>query len=89
MVTDVRPRSDGSLPGVAVLGLGRMGSRLAVTLLRQGFATGVWNRSAGRASRIEAAGAGNWSVSGVTLTADAGERGQAFAALIGRPGVGG
>lgn len=43
--------------GVTVIGLGDMGGALAETLLRRGFAVAVWNRSAGRAEPLAAAGA--------------------------------
>lgn len=48
---------DESLPTVAFLGLGRMGSRLAAALVRQGFPVTVWNRSPGKAGPLVAAGA--------------------------------
>ena len=40
---------DSSLPAVAVLGLGNMGSALADRLIGKGFDVAVWNRSPGRA----------------------------------------
>ncbi|GAB2469959.1 NAD(P)-binding domain-containing protein [Promicromonospora xylanilytica] len=43
--------------GVAVLGLGAMGSALATTLLDAGHAVTVWNRTPGRADELGARGA--------------------------------
>ncbi len=54
---DFRTPGDAGLPTVAVLGMGRMGSRLAAILLRHGFDTTVWNRSPGRTDRLAASGA--------------------------------
>ncbi|MGY2288430.1 NAD(P)-dependent oxidoreductase [Pseudomonas sp. SDO528_S397] len=42
---------------IAVLGLGAMGSRMALNLLRAGHAVTVWNRSAGAVAELVAAGA--------------------------------
>ncbi|WAZ26589.1 NAD(P)-binding domain-containing protein [Streptomyces cinnabarinus] len=42
---------------VSVLGLGAMGSALAGALVKAGFATVVWNRSAGKADALVAQGA--------------------------------
>lgn len=42
---------------VALLGLGTMGSGMAMNLLRAGFPLTVWNRTRGRALLLEAAGA--------------------------------
>jgi len=42
---------------VAVLGLGRMGSAMAESLLRNGHAVRVWNRTAAKADPLVAAGA--------------------------------
>ncbi|MEU0954126.1 NAD(P)-binding domain-containing protein [Streptomyces niveus] len=42
---------------VSVLGLGEMGAALAGALVRSGYATTVWNRSAGKADDIVAQGA--------------------------------
>jgi 3-hydroxyisobutyrate dehydrogenase-like beta-hydroxyacid dehydrogenase len=42
---------------VSVLGLGAMGSALAGTLVKAGYATRVWNRSAGKADDLVAQGA--------------------------------
>jgi 3-hydroxyisobutyrate dehydrogenase-like beta-hydroxyacid dehydrogenase len=42
---------------VAVLGLGRMGSAIAETMLREGFAVRVWNRTAAKADPLVGAGA--------------------------------
>ncbi|MGY2374374.1 NAD(P)-dependent oxidoreductase [Pseudomonas sp. SDO524_S393] len=42
---------------IAVLGLGAMGSRMALNLLRAGHAVTVWNRSAKAAEELVAAGA--------------------------------
>ncbi|KQQ28724.1 NAD(P)-dependent oxidoreductase [Frondihabitans sp. Leaf304] len=42
---------------VTVLGLGIMGQGVAATLLREGFDVTVWNRSPGKASDLQAAGA--------------------------------
>ncbi|AQU68911.1 NAD(P)-dependent oxidoreductase [Streptomyces niveus] len=50
MTTDDRVR-------VSVLGLGEMGAALAGALVRSGYATTVWNRSAGKADDIVAQGA--------------------------------
>jgi 3-hydroxyisobutyrate dehydrogenase len=44
-------------PGVAVLGLGTMGSGIAQRLLEEGFAVEVWNRSPGPAAALAKAGA--------------------------------
>lgn len=44
-------------PEVTVLGLGAMGSALAGALVRAGHPTTVWNRTAGRADELAAAGA--------------------------------
>ena len=41
--------SDSSLPAVAVLGLGQMGSVFADRLIAKGFDVTVWNRRPGRA----------------------------------------
>jgi len=57
MAVDLRQLGDDSMTNVALLGLGRMGSRLAGTLLRHGFDTTVWNRTAGPADRLIEAGA--------------------------------
>ncbi|GAA2064674.1 NAD(P)-binding domain-containing protein [Streptomyces albiaxialis] len=46
-----------SLPPVTVLGLGRMGSALAATLLAAGHPTTVWNRTPGKADALAARGA--------------------------------
>lgn len=42
---------------VALLGAGRMGAALAERLLNAGFATRVWNRTPGRTTELEGAGA--------------------------------
>ncbi|MGH8934082.1 MAG: NAD(P)-dependent oxidoreductase [Egibacteraceae bacterium] len=42
---------------VTVIGLGRMGSALAEAFLKEGYATTVWNRSAGKADDLVARGA--------------------------------
>ena len=41
--------SDASLPAVAVLGLGKMGSAVADRLIAKGFGVALWNRRSGRA----------------------------------------
>jgi 3-hydroxyisobutyrate dehydrogenase-like beta-hydroxyacid dehydrogenase len=43
--------------GIAVLGMGRMGSALAVRLLGGGHQVAVWNRSEGKADQVVSAGA--------------------------------
>ena len=45
-------------PPVSVIGLGAMGRALAAAFVRAGHPTTVWNRSAGRADELVAAGAG-------------------------------
>jgi 3-hydroxyisobutyrate dehydrogenase-like beta-hydroxyacid dehydrogenase len=42
---------------ISVIGLGAMGSALAQTLLRAGYAVSVWNRSPGKAKALREAGA--------------------------------
>ena len=42
---------------VTMLGLGAMGSRMAMSLLRSGHTVTVWNRTPGRADALVAAGA--------------------------------
>jgi 3-hydroxyisobutyrate dehydrogenase len=44
-------------PEIAVLGTGRMGAPIARNLLAAGFDVAVWNRTAGRARELAAAGA--------------------------------
>lgn len=46
-----------SKPGVALLGLGTMGSGMGMNLLKAGFPLTVYNRTRARAGRLEAAGA--------------------------------
>jgi 3-hydroxyisobutyrate dehydrogenase-like beta-hydroxyacid dehydrogenase len=57
-VPDLHPiRDDRSVAGVAVVGLGGMGSRIAGRLLAAGFRLAVWNRTAGKAEPLVARGA--------------------------------
>ncbi|OCO99487.1 MULTISPECIES: NAD(P)-binding domain-containing protein [unclassified Ensifer] len=44
-------------PAISVLGMGRMGSALAHALLKAGYPTTVWNRTADKAAPLAAAGA--------------------------------
>lgn len=63
------PESTGTGTGVAVLGLGAMGSALATTLLDAGHAVTVWNRTPGRADALGARGATAASTAGAAVTA--------------------
>ena len=50
-------RSGRSMANVAVLGLGSMGSRMALNLVRAGHAVTVWNRTSARTDPLARAGA--------------------------------
>lgn len=52
-----QPSTNGDQPRVTVLGLGRMGTALATTLLAAGYRTTVWNRTAGKADGLVHQGA--------------------------------
>lgn len=45
------------IPTISVLGAGRMGAALVKQLVKQGYTTAVWNRSAAKAQSLAAAGA--------------------------------
>ena len=54
---------------VSVLGLGAMGSALAAALVKAGYATTVWNRSAGKTSDLVAQGATSADTAGDAVRA--------------------
>ncbi len=45
------------MKNISILGLGAMGSRMAASLLRAGYAVTVWNRTAAKAAPLQALGA--------------------------------
>ena len=49
--------TDNTLPPVAFLGTGAMGSRMAARLIAAGFPLAVWNRTAAKTEPLAEAGA--------------------------------
>ena len=56
---------------ISVIGLGAMGSALARTLMQNGYAVTVWNRSSDKAEALAQAGAGVAESAGVALSTSA------------------
>ena len=59
-----------STPGVSVIGLGAMGSGIALTLIEGGFTVSVWNRSRAKVDALVASGAIGCNEPGEALDAN-------------------